>query len=290
MLIFIDNWLGGQLILYALAANLFWKTLFPVSIPMLYFYPDLVLLHAPSVYDFREKAIMYGPISDVIPSTPLFEMYPVGFSSIVEYLSQCGFRARIINLAYLMLKNKDYDVEKTIRQLKPMAFGIDLHWLPHAHGSLEIARICKKYHPDKPVIFGGYSATYFHGELINYPQVDYVVRGDSTEHALADLLGALRNGKKDLSFISNLTWKDTRGVHHNPIKVPSPDLNGFSNNYLTLFKSALRSGDIKGYTSIHDWWNYPIAAIMRNKANWPTLITDVRVSISAISAYSKGAV
>jgi hypothetical protein len=33
---------------------------------------DLILLHAPSVYDFRKKAILYGPISDVIHSSPVF--------------------------------------------------------------------------------------------------------------------------------------------------------------------------------------------------------------------------
>ena len=32
--------------------------------------PDLVLIHAPSVYDFREKDILFGPISDVVPSKP----------------------------------------------------------------------------------------------------------------------------------------------------------------------------------------------------------------------------
>ena len=144
---------------------------------MSYFGSDLILLHAPSVYDFRKKAIMYGPISDVIPSTPVFEMYPIGFSSLVEYLAQQGYRTRILNLAYRMLQNKSYDVEKAIKRLNAKAFGIDLHWLPHAHGSLEIARICKKYHPDKPVIFGGYSASYFHQELVAYPEVDYVLKG-----------------------------------------------------------------------------------------------------------------
>ena len=27
---------------------------------------DLVLLHPPSVYDFRQEAILYGPVSDLI--------------------------------------------------------------------------------------------------------------------------------------------------------------------------------------------------------------------------------
>ena len=120
---------------------------------------DLVLLHAPSIYDFRKVTNLLGPISDVIPSTPVFEMYPIGFSSIAEHLGQNNFSVRIINLAYRMLSNPKFDVEKAIRKLHPLAFGIDLHWLPHAHGSVEIAKICKKYHPDIPVMFGGYSSS-----------------------------------------------------------------------------------------------------------------------------------
>jgi len=228
---------------------------------MAFFTPDLILLHAPSVYDFREKTIMYGPISDVIPSTPIFEMYPIGFSSLSEYLYHHGFRVRIINLAYHMLKNRGYNVEKTIKNLKCRAFGIDLHWLPHAHGSLEVAKICKRHHPATPVIFGGYSASYFHQELIAYPQVDYVVRGDSTEKVLYQLLRALKEGSGSLSAIPNLTWKDGNGIHSNPFSHNLSQLDEFSNNYINLFKSALRYGDLKGYSSIHDWWKYPITAI-----------------------------
>ena len=46
---------------------------------------DLVLLHAPSVYDFRERSIMFGPVSDMVPSSPIFEMYPLGFTTMAEY-------------------------------------------------------------------------------------------------------------------------------------------------------------------------------------------------------------
>ena len=85
---------------------------------------DLVLLHAPSVYDFRERFAMYGPISDVIPSTPVFEMYPLGFVSMVGYLEQHGYRVRIVNLAVKMLRNPRLDVEGLIAKLDAEAFGI----------------------------------------------------------------------------------------------------------------------------------------------------------------------
>ncbi len=158
---------------------------------------DLTLLHAPSVYDFRRKSILYGPVSDMVPSTPVFEMYPIGFTTMAEYLERYGFQTRIVNLAVRMLEDTLFDVEKTIQKMKSAIFGIDLHWLPHAHGSIEVAKIVKRYHPDRPVLFGGLSATYFHEELIQYPDVDFILRGDSTEKPLLQS-GAIHSiGRKD---------------------------------------------------------------------------------------------
>jgi len=121
---------------------------------------------------------MYGPISDVVPSTPVFEMYPLGFVSMVGYLEQNGYKARIVNLAVKMLKNPKFDVEQFIKRLDAKVFGFDLHWLPHAAGSLDLAEIVKKHHPDAPILLGGLSATYFHEEIIEYfPQIDYIPQG-----------------------------------------------------------------------------------------------------------------
>jgi len=224
--------------------------------------PDLILLHAPSVYDFRKLPILFGPISDLVPSTPIFEMYPVGFSSIAEHLERNGIHVRIINLALRMLKDKNFEVEKFIAKLHPRAFGIDLHWLPHAHGSLEVAALCKKHHPDIPVIFGGYSATYFHEELIRYPQVDFVARGDSGEEPLRLLLGALKNGTSP-EAVPNLTWKDAKSeVRVNPLVHVVTTLDEYSNNYPNLFRSAIKYLDLRSLTPIHDWWEYPITAVM----------------------------
>lgn len=224
--------------------------------------PDLVLLHAPSVYDFRKLPILFGPISDLVPSTPIFEMYPVGFSSIAEHLERNGIRVRIINLAFRMLQDRNFDAEKLIAKLKPQMFGIDLHWLPHAHGSLEVAALCKKHHPHIPVVFGGYSASYFHEELIRYSQVDYVIRGDSAEEPLRRLMVALKE-RQSLAAIPNLTWKDEKkDVHVNPLTHVLPDLDEYSNNYPNLFRSVVRYLDLKSLIPIHDWWEYPITAVM----------------------------
>ncbi|HBA92402.1 MAG TPA: TIGR04190 family B12-binding domain/radical SAM domain protein, partial [Anaerolineaceae bacterium] len=72
--------------------------------------PDLTLLHAPSVYDFRRESILYGPVSDLVPSTPVFEMYPIGFTTMAEYLERHDLQTRIVNLAVRMLDDINFDV------------------------------------------------------------------------------------------------------------------------------------------------------------------------------------
>src|ERR1700735_811287 len=134
---------------------------------------DLLLLHAPRVYDFRERAILYGPVSDMVPSSTVFEMYPLGFLTMESYLHDRGLKVRIVNLALRMMNSRRFDVPQFLGKLRPKAIGIDLHWLPHAHGALEVARIAKEQHPSVPVIMGGLSSTYFQRELMEYPQVDY---------------------------------------------------------------------------------------------------------------------
>ncbi len=57
---------------------------------------ELLLLDAPSVFDFREKSIFYGPVSDVIPSSPAFEMYPVGGELLILAEQDGGVQLRIV--------------------------------------------------------------------------------------------------------------------------------------------------------------------------------------------------
>ncbi len=221
---------------------------------------DVVLLHAPAVYDFRERSIMFGPVSDMVPSTPIFEMYPVGLTTMAEYMERHGITVRIVNLAVLMLNRPNFDVEAHIASMDAALFGIDLHWLPHAHGSVEIARIVKRLHPDTPVVFGGLSSTYFHEELITYDAVDLVMRGDSTEEPMRQLVEAVKRGGS-LSEIPNLTWKDSTGaVTVNPLEWVPRDMNAISLDYSYNMKAVIRYRDMMGFVPFKDWLQYPVCA------------------------------
>jgi B12-binding domain/radical SAM domain protein len=232
---------------------------------------DLVLLHAPSVYDFRKESILYGPVSDLVPSTPVFEMYPIGLTTIAEYLERHGLQVRIVNLAVRMLNSDRFDPEKLIQRLRPVAFGIDLHWMPHAHGAIEIARLCKKYHPDTPVMFGGFSSTYYHEELIRRPEVDFVVRGDSTEVPVLQLMQYLiassqmasHPGAPPLAEIPNLTWREADGtIHINDLTYSPTNLDHVLIDYSYVVKAVARYRDLASFVPFKGWLGYPITAAL----------------------------
>jgi clorobiocin/coumermycin A biosynthesis protein CloN6/CouN6 len=118
---------------------------------------DLFLLHAPSVYDFRERddvLFAYLSDSDSVNITSIYEMYPLGFFLIRQRLMEHGLSAEIVNLASLMLMHPTLDVDALIERLDAPVFGFDLHWMAQCHGSIELAKRVKAIHRDALVIFG----------------------------------------------------------------------------------------------------------------------------------------
>jgi len=188
---------------------------------------DLFLLHAPSVYDFRERddiLFAYLSDSDSVNVTSIYEMYPIGFFSIKQRLHEHGFNTEIVNLASLMLMHPQLDVERLLARLEAPVFGFDLHWMAQCQGSIELATRLKAIHPETLIIFGGISATYYADELIQYPAVDIVVKGYDTLEPVTQLMQAVKRGDRTFNHIPNLLFKEkgsslvSTGFSHKPMK------------------------------------------------------------------------
>jgi len=226
---------------------------------------DLLLIHAPSVFDFRKRSTLYGPISDVIPSTPVFEMYPVGFATLSHYLEKQGYGVRILNLAVKMLKSSTFDPESCLRSFRPVLFGLDLHWLPHIQGVVEVARLLKRIHPGIPIVLGGLSASYFHREILeNYQEIDYVIRGDCAEEPLAQLLKVLKGGGA-LSEVPNLSCRRAESIVEGSIDLVPESLNPYPLNYPHMIRQVHRYRDLASYFPFKKWFFYPITAVLTCK-------------------------
>ena len=170
-------------------------------------------MHAPAVFDFRNREDIYFPFlgtSGDVPITPLYEYFPVGFKTLQRYLGGHGHSVKLLNLSTVLLRYPQIDVDMLLRSLDVRVVGIDLHWMVHVQGSLAVARRIKEVRPDISVIFGGISSTYYADQLIQYPFVDMVMRGYDTHAPMDALLTALREGRAP-EQIPNLLWKDARG-------------------------------------------------------------------------------
>jgi clorobiocin biosynthesis protein CloN6 len=185
---------------------------------------DLFLLHAPSVYDFRERDDMlfaYLSDSDSVNVTSVYEMYPIGWFSMKKWLADHGLDTKIVNVASLMLQYPELDVKRLLGRLEAPVFGFDVHWMTQCHGAVELAAELKKVHPEALTIFGGISATYYASELIKYPSVDVVVQGYDTLVPVTELVSRVRQGNRNLASIPNLLYKvdgevQSTGFTHKP--------------------------------------------------------------------------
>ena len=245
---------------------------------------DLILLHPPALYDFRTRETFLGPVADAVPSTSIFEMYPVGLTSIAAYLERNHYNVEIVNLAYRMLRDRAFDVPAYLARLSAPVFGIDLHWLPHAQGALAIARLVKQAHPDARVLVGGLSASYYHDELMRSPVVDFVIRGDSTEEPVRQLLQALREGLP-LGGVENLSWRSADGsIVANPITFVPRDLDYVDvPAYRYLLRSMFKYGSLENVVPCLEWLRYPITLLLNARG----CTEDCAICGGSRSAYAR---
>jgi len=152
---------------------------------------------------------------------------------------------------------------------------------------LEIARLVKEIHPDVPVIMGGLSATYFHRELITYPQVDYVLRGDSVEPALEQLLLTLRHDHSRHE-VPNLTWKTADEVITNPLHYMPASLDAGDIRPDRLVDMLMRYRDLHSVMPINGWWQHPITAVFTVKGCAHECVTCGSSNTSCSHVSSRG--
>ncbi len=189
---------------------------------------DVVLIHPPAIYDFREQAIFPDPIAyTAADSTEQFIIPPIGMLSIADYLDRNGYKVVVDNIGDRMTASTSFDAEKHIADLSARVYAIDLHWCVHSQGAIEVARLCKRLHPDALVVLGGLTATVFHDEIVGkYEFVDAVIRGEA-EKPFVSLMKALEQGR-ELEGVPNLTFRDASGgITVAPLMPPSADLDEY---------------------------------------------------------------
>jgi clorobiocin biosynthesis protein CloN6 len=174
---------------------------------------DLLLVHAPAFFEFRERRDIYFPFlgtSGDVPITPLYEYFPFGFKTLERYLGDRGHEVRILNLSSLLIRYPYLRLDEIFTAVDAKLIGIDLHWMVHVQGSLAVAETIKRLRPDIKIVFGGISSTYYAKELIQYSFIDMVMQGYDTHMPVDTLISALKTGRS-LRHVPNLIWKTAAG-------------------------------------------------------------------------------
>ncbi len=217
---------------------------------------DLLLVHAPAIFDFRNRRDLYFPFlgtSGDVPITPLYEYFPVGFRSLQRYLGERDHDVKIINLSTLLLCYPDLELATIARALDVPIVGIDLHWMVHVQGSLAVAEQIKRERPDIQILFGGISSTYYADQLIRYPFIDMVMRGYDTHVPVDGLLRARRH-EPALREVPNLLWKDDAGRVVDNGYIHKPDMMACGIDWRTAPRAPVSKGSfaIREYLSVQN--------------------------------------
>lgn len=122
-----------------------------------------------------------------------YPIMPMGIIGVLNNLRARGIQVMGLNFAIEKSLNPQFDILTTLENIDYKVLLTDLHWYEHSFGALYIAEQSKKLHPHTPTVLGGYTSTIFANEIMeNFPQVDYIVTGDSdlpVERLVDELLG-----------------------------------------------------------------------------------------------------
>ena len=87
----------------------------------------------------------------------------MGIFGLADLLSREGFSVKIINYPLEFMIHSKFSVIKQIKKYNPKIIAVDLHWILHSYGALEILRVVKKAFPDCFTLLGGFTASFFAG-------------------------------------------------------------------------------------------------------------------------------
>jgi len=131
----------------------------------------------------------------------------MGVFAIADFLEINGFGVKIINYPLEQYLNPYWTLESYLKSIEFSVCGIDLHWLHNAYGAIETAKIVKKVNPNAQIVLGGYSATYYHEQILKYyKEIDGIIRGDAEIPLLAYM--KKRQSMDSLNSVPNLTYRN----------------------------------------------------------------------------------
>ncbi|MFX0040044.1 MAG: cobalamin-dependent protein [Promethearchaeota archaeon] len=167
-----------------------------------------------------------------------FIIIPMGVFSTADFLEKEGVGVQILNYPLEEYINPNWELTKYLKTIDFDVCGIDLHWIHNASGAIEVAKLVKSINHDAKVILGGFSASYYHDQILkNYEFIDGVIKGEGE----VPLLKYIQNNNKNhsLDSVPNLTYRDShRHIKVNPLSYSAKTLDDLNFTNIEQLKNA----------------------------------------------------
>ncbi len=161
----------------------------------------------------------------------------MGVFAIADFLEREGFGVKIINYPLEQYLNPNWSLNDYLRTIDFKIGGIDLHWIHNAPGAIEVARIVKEANPNARIILGGFSASYFHTQILKYyKSIDGIIRGEGE----IPLLKYVQNNNhiQSLDSIPNLSYRDSSNhLKTNSLSYKAKTLDNLNFTNVSLLKN-----------------------------------------------------
>ena len=162
----------------------------------------------------------------------------MGIFAIADTLEREGFGVKIVNYPLERYLNPNWSLKDYLRTIDFKICGIDLHWIHNAHGAIEIARIVKEEKPNVKVILGGFSASYFHTQILKYYRsIDGIIRGEGEIPLLKYVQNINQN--HPLDSVPNFSYRNSSNhIKTNPLSYTAKTLDNLNFTNVSLLKNA----------------------------------------------------
>jgi len=155
------------------------------------------------------------------PGRP-YGLIPVGIVGLVNLLRENGISVKGLNYPMEVKLNREFNLREWLRRQRGVrVVMLDLHWYEHSYGAINTARVCKEVLPEAWIVLGGFTASAYSREILeNFPEVDFIIRGDAERPLLSLVRRLLRRSRRsrsrlDLTEIPNLSYRNNGTVIEN---------------------------------------------------------------------------
>jgi radical SAM superfamily enzyme YgiQ (UPF0313 family) len=218
---------------------------------------DCIFLHVPKLNNY------YRPIHDFI----WINFLPMGLLGLADLLQRHSISTQVVHMGVEWIGDHHFSIIPYIQEKNPRIIAMDLHWHHQSYDVMELVKKVKAAFPSVYVLLGGYTASFFHEEIMrNFDGVDGIIRGEA-EVPILELANTLLKGKEDLFSIPNLTWRRKGRILINPLSyiASEKELNDLSftnfpllKNHSTYIRYIGQPFYVKGVSKEKNFWMYSL--------------------------------